>query len=139
MGKYSTSSRRPPAPKRDSIPPLVRGIGCLMFVLVPIFAYGLSIFAVNYVVNNGWPIPREWLGAPRFNVPPGLPLITDFMTILHSQNNLIANLVFTLGISVVLFGIMSIIYGYMYSMTGPSQYGPQDVPPPRVKTRKYKR
>jgi len=139
MGKYSSSSRRTPAPKRDSVHPLVRGIGCLMFVIVPIFAYGISTIVVKYVVDHGWPIPRDWLGAPRFNVPPGIPLITDFLLILHQQNNLIANLAFTVALSVVLFGIMSIVYGYTYAVTGPSRYGPQDVPPPRVKTRKYRR
>ena len=122
------------------MPPLVRGIGCLLFVLVPILAYGLAAMVVNYGIGRGWPIPATWLGAPRFT-PPGqnIPVISEFVTLLLGQNNLTANLIFMVGISVVLFGIIAIIYGYVYSVSGPSQYGPQDVPPPRVKTRKYRR
>lgn len=140
MGKYTSSARRRPTPKRDSIPPLVRGIGCLLFVLVPILAYGLGAMVVNYAVPRGWPIPAQWLGTPPITMPAqSLPFITDFISILLHQQNLIANLIFAVGISVVLFGILTIVYGYVYSFSGPSQYGPQDVPPPRVKTRKYRR
>jgi len=139
MGKYTSSAHKPPPPKRDRIPPLVRGIGCLLFVLVPILAYGLSVFAVNFALSRGWPIPPQWLGASRLALPTGIPFISDFFALLQGQNNLIANLVFTVAISVVIFGILTIVYGYVYSISGPSKYGPQDVPPPRVKTRKYKR
>lgn len=140
MGKYTSSARRPPTPKRDSTPPLVRGIGCLLFALVPIVAYGLADLVVKYGVPRGWPIPAEWLGTPRIAMPAqSLPIVSDFLAILQNQQNLIANLIFAVGISVIVFGILSIVYGYVHSLSAPSQYGPQDVPPPRVKTRKYKR
>jgi hypothetical protein len=118
----------------------VRGIGCLLFVLVPILAYGLGAMVVNYGTSRGWPIPAAWLGPPRFAPPAqNIPVISEFVTLLLEQNNLTANLIFMVGISVILFGIISIIYGYIHSISAPSQYGPQDVPPPRVKTRKYRR
>jgi hypothetical protein len=66
-------------------------------------------------------------------------LVGDLVALLRGENNLVANLVFMVVISVVLYGIMSIVYGYVYSVAAPSKYGPMDVPPPRVKTKKYRR
>jgi hypothetical protein len=140
MGKYTSSARRPPPPPRDRIPPLVRGIGCLMFVLIPILAYGIARPVVTYATQRAWPIPRQWLGPPNLSaIPQNLPLVGDLVALLRGENNLVANLVFMVVISVVLYGIMSIVYGYVYSVAAPSKYGPMDVPPPRVKTKKYRR
>jgi hypothetical protein len=58
---------------------------------------------------------------------------------LGSIPNLPATLVIALVSIVVIGGIVSIVYGYMYSLLAPSKYGAMDVPPPRVKTKKYKR
>ena len=141
MGKYSSSARRPPPPKRDRIPPVVRGIGCLMFVLVPILAYGLARVLVPYTVRWGLPIPAEWFGQAnvRVSAPSAFAFVNEFVVVLNNEPNLIANLVFAVIITILLYGIMSILYGYVYSATAPSQYGPMDVPPPRVKTKKYRR
>src|SRR5574341_2593688 len=141
MGKYSGAARRPPAPPRDRLPPLVRGIGCLLFVLVPILAYGLARFLVPYTVQWGLPLPAQWFGPAniRYVAPASLPVVNEFLDLLRQEPNLTANLVFALIITVVLFGIMTILYGYVYSAAAPSRYGPTDVPPPRVKTKKYRR
>lgn len=138
MGKYSSNSRRQAAPERGRIPPLVRGIGCLMFVLVPLLSYGIAVVLVNGPARN-WGIPQTWLGTPdipAFMSSPALSLIGGF---LRNQVNLKANLVFAAAVTLVIGGLMSIIYGYIYAMFGPSRYGPTDVPPPRVKTKKYTR
>jgi hypothetical protein len=66
----------------------------------------------------------------------GLRPVWDFII---SQTNLIANLFFAVGIAIVIFGAMSIIYGIMFRMMGPPQYGPTDAPPIRVKVKRYKR
>jgi hypothetical protein len=140
MGKYTSSSRRPEPIRRDRMPPLMRGIGCILFVLVPFVAYGIAIELVKYGVQRAWPIPPGWfnpVAIPAFIVNnPYLRPIGDFIA---SQQNLTANLVFAIALSVLMFGFMSVLYGYIYAMVGPSQYGPMDVPPPRVKTKKYKR
>jgi hypothetical protein len=140
MSKYSSSAHRRPTPKRDRIPPLVRGIGCLMFVLVPIVAYGIARAVVPYTVKWGLPIPIQWFGLPniQFSVP-NLPFLVEFVDLLRKENNLTVNLVFAVIITVLLYGLMTIVFGYAYSATAPSQYGPTDVPPPRVKTKKYTR
>jgi hypothetical protein len=140
MGKYSSNSRRQSGPPRNQIPPLVRGIGCITFVLIPLLSYGLAV----YWIQQGWPgtsiIPGSLLGPP--SVPSWMFSSTALSTIanfLQSQNNLKANLIFALAFTMVISGFMAIIYGYIYAMFGPSKYGPTDVPPPRVKTKKYTR
>lgn len=146
MGKYTSSARQAQKPKRDSMPPLVRGIGCLLFVLVPIFAFLVSIF----LTENGGPLrslpfPPSWFDAPRL---PDLLLqlsgIRNAWNFLQAQTSIIshlttANIIFTILITVVVYSLMSVIYGYIFNMVGPSRYGPTDVPPPRVKTKKFKR
>ena len=140
MGKYTTHSRQAPKPRVTGVHPVMRGIGCIMMVVVPILAYGSAVLLVNYAVSKRWPIPPEWLG--RITIHPlllrlrNLDLIWNFLL---QQNNLMANLVIAAAITVVVLGIMSIIYGYIYSIFGPPRYGPQDAPPIRVKVKRYKR
>jgi len=140
MGKYSSHARKAPRPERGVVHPVMRGIGCLMIVIVPILAYGVSVLLVNYGTSKGWPIPPDWLGTPTFH--PLLWRLSGVATILaflQRQNNLIANVVFTIAITVVIGGLMSVLYGYIYTIFGPPRYGPTDAPPPRVKAKPYKR
>jgi hypothetical protein len=140
MGKYTSYSRTPPKPRNMGVHPLMRGIGCIMMVLVPILSWGLAVLLVNYGSRHGWPIPPNWFG--RVNIHPlllqleGLRPIWNF---LMAQQNLVAHLVFTVAIIIVIGGLMSVIYGYLYSIFGPPQYGPQDAPPIRIKVKRYKR
>lgn len=141
MGKYSSYNRQQARPRANGVHPVMRGIGCVMFVLVPILSYGIAVLLVNYGYSHGWPIPPNWFGTPTIHPLllklHGLQPIWDFLVL---QNNLIANLIFTIAIIVVIGGIMSIIYGYMYTIFGPPRYGPMDVPPIRgVKVKRYKR
>jgi hypothetical protein len=119
----------------------MRGIGCVMLIIVPILAYGAAVLLVNYGASRGWPIPPNWYGPPTF--PPALSRLQGLGQVvgfLQAQNNLEANLIFTVAITIVIFGIMSVIYGYAYTLFGPPRYGPQDAPPIRgVKVKRYKR
>jgi len=140
MGKYTSSAHKRPVPKRDTIPPLVRGIGCLLFVLVPILAYGIATLLVPMAPGWGLPIPADWYGQPNIQNPvASIPFLSEFVDLMLSQNNLIVNLVFAAAVTILLFGVISVVFGYMYSVAAPSKYGPTDVPPPRVKTKKYRR
>lgn len=140
MGKYTSYSRPKPTPRTTGVHPVMRGIGCIMIVLVPILSYGIALLLVDYGSSHGWPIPRNWYGPPPINPllfrVQGLQPILNFLA---QQNNLIVNLVFTLVVIVVIGGIMSIIYGYIYTLFGPPKYGPTDVPPIRIKVKRYKR
>jgi hypothetical protein len=118
----------------------MRGIGCIMMVIVPILAYGVALLLIDYGIQHGWPIPPTWL--QPITIPPlllSLRGLESFWNLLLRQNHLIAVVVFTIAITIVIGGIMSIIYGYIYSIFGPPRYGPQDAPPIRVKVKRYRR
>jgi hypothetical protein len=140
MGKYTTYNKQPPKPRNLGVHPVMRGIGCIMIVVVPILAYGAAVLLVDYGVSQGWPIPPNWLG--RITIHPlllqlrGLEPVWNFLL---RQNDLVANVIFAIAITIVIGGLMSVIYGYLYSIFGPPRYGPQDAPPIRVKVKRYKR
>ena len=140
MGKYTTRARQPSKPRQVGVHPVMRGIGCILMVLVPILAYGSAILLVRYGISRGWPLPPSWLG--QIHIHPlllKLQGLRDIWNFLLVQQNLVANLIFAIAITIVVGGIMSIIYGYIYSIFGPPRYGPQDAPPARVKVKRYKR
>jgi len=141
MGKYTSHARQAQKPRSTGVHPVMRGIGCIMMVVVPILAYGTALLLVDYGIRRGWPIPPNWL--EPITIPPllfslqGLEPVWNFLL---RQDNLIAIVVATLAITVVIGGIMSMIYGYIYTIFGPPRYGPQDAPPIRgVKVKRYKR
>lgn len=117
----------------------MRGIGCLLMIVVPAFAYTLGDFLAGRGFGSQL-LPREWYVGMTF--PPvlytlqGLRGILDFLT---GIPHLPANLAIAVAIMIIVGGILSVLFGWMYSLFAPSPYGPFDVPPPRVKTKKYKR
>lgn len=122
----------------------MRGIGCILMIVVPIFSYALAVVLVNYGLQQGWPLPIEWLGFPQ--LPPLLLRLSSVVALVNwlqgfpaLTNNLIANLIFTIVLIILIGGMMSILYGYIYKLFGPPEYGPTDVPPVRVKVKRYKR
>ena len=140
MGKYTSYSRQKPKPRNLGVHPVMRGIGCVMMVVVPVLAYGIAVLLVNYGAANGWPIPPGWLGPPNFpDLLWNFQGLRPILQFLEAQNNLQANLIFALALTILFGGIMSMIYGYMYTLFGPPRYGPQDAPPIRIKVKRYKR
>jgi len=137
MSKYQSSSKYD-APRKDNTAAYMRGIGCLMMLVVPAFSYGLGVELAKRNVGFGL-IPSAWFGymkIPSSIATSGLAPIANWLATIPS---LPAILVFTVLGTVVLGGIISIAYGYIYQMATPNRYGPLDVPPPRVKTKKFKR
>lgn len=140
MGKYgSRMVKQPPMPKRDTVNPYMRGIGCLLMLIVPVFAYGLGDLLAGQ--GFGRPvIPQEWYGAIQFpSIIYTSPTLSWVATRISSIPHLAATLAIAVIVMIVVGGILSVIFGWMYSLFAPSHYGPLDVPPPRVKTKKYKR
>ena len=139
MGRYSSRRRDEVARQRNTVNPYMRGIGCLLLVLVPVFSYAVGDVLAKQ--NVGWQVlPASWY--VRMTFPEWFTSLSGLNTIagwLGSINNLPATLAIGAVVAIVVGGILSIIYGYMYSMLSPSKYGSMDVPPPRVKTKKYKR
>ena len=103
----------------------MRGIGCIMMIVVPVLSYGIALLLIDYGLRRGWPIPPSWL-QPITIHPLLLSLrgLQPIWNVLLRQDNLMAIVVFTIAIIVVIGGLMSIIYGYLYSIFGPPRYGP---------------
>lgn len=141
MGKYSTNTRQAPPPRRNSIHGVMRGIGCLLFVIVPIMAFEVAKLVANGPARAWAFIPREWFQRPELH--PLLARLDGIRSAWAFLSDSIpfttANLIFTFVITIVIYGVLSVIYGYLFAMIAPSRYGPTDVPPPRVKTKKYTR
>ena len=140
MGKYTTRSVQAPKPRREGVHPVMRGIGCIMIVVVPILAYGTALLLIDYGIRQGWPIPPDWLRPIKIHpLLLNLQGLAPLWNLLLRQNNFIAVVVFTIAIIVAVGGLMSILYGYIYTIFGPPRYGPQDAPPIRAKVKRYKR
>lgn len=140
MGRYTSYQKQQGPVRRGEIHPVMRGIGCVLMAIVPLLSYGSAVLLVNYGLKKGWPIPPTWLGNPHIYPlllrAQGLKPVWDFVS---AQTNLAANLFFALAIAVVIFGVISILYGMLFRVMGPPQYGPTDAPPIRKKVKRYKR
>ena len=140
MSKYKFANSKDTPIKRHEVHPVMRGIGCVMMIIVPILAY----IASDLLIGNGFGrqvIPPAWYG--RMEIPPLLIQLTgpvgDALRYIASIEHLAANLVLTLVIVVIVGGLMSVVYGYIYELAGPPKYGPTDEPPIRKKVKRYKR
>jgi hypothetical protein len=140
MAKYIKYQRPVPPKPSDAVHPIWRGIGCLMILIVPILSYALTIILVQTGLENRWPIPRQLLGRVRFpDWVWNVPVLEDIARFIHSINNLYAILLFFVLILALLSVIFSLLYSIIYSAVAPPPYTPVDAPPPRRKTRPYKR
>ena len=137
MSKYSPRNK-PERPKLNKeIHPVMRGIGCIMMVVVPVLSYVASVLIVNTE-----PLPLLPGMTRPIDIPNWLYALNGLapaFQYIENQPFLVAYLVLALIISIFLFAILSIVYGFMYKAFGPSQYGPTDAPPIRKKVKKYTR
>jgi hypothetical protein len=140
MGKYSSLVRKKELQKPDGPPALWRGLGCLMMVIIPIISFAAGYETINYGIDNGWPIPAQLLGLPRF--PDFVYLSTGLMAVLspvagipHFYGYVVAGILYVIALG----GLTSILYAVAYRLVGPPRYGPLDVERPNVKVKRYKR
>lgn len=138
MGKYQSGVKH--AEARSTGPqPIWRGIGCLFMVLVPILSFVAAQLTVPFFTERGW-LPRELLITPQ---PPDwlyfAPNLVQVFRALFGHPGILATLLLTVVYILLIGGVLSVFYAFMYRMAAPSRYGPMDAPPPRVKVKKYKR
>jgi hypothetical protein len=140
MGKYSSSFQKPMAQKSDGPHVIWRGIGCLMMLIVPAISIAAGITTINYGLAHNWPIPYQLLASLRlpdfFYKSSGLVIIFYPLTQIP---NLFAYVIVSLLYIVLIGGVISVIYAFIYRAVGPSRYGPLDEPPPKIKTKRYTR
>jgi hypothetical protein len=113
MGKYSTLSRREPiGSRKKNLPPILRGVGFAMMILIPLISYAATETLLNYNSQNHWiTIPSELI--IKSNFFPRLLLVKGILT---------------LAIAVALYAIFMLITFLVYRIFGPPLYGPYDAP-----------
>jgi hypothetical protein len=120
MTKYTQYSRRPPVRERPwKIHPIWRGIGCILILIIPVMSYAGSALLVQYDLQQAWfPIPKE------LAQPVNLPFVGNVPY-------LFANLIVTLVLMLVGYGVLTSFYALIYRIVGPPSLGPLDAPPLR--------
>ncbi len=107
--------------KTHPIHPIWRGIGFALIVLTPIMGFATSIILLEQNNKNRWyPVPGDLIVAGR-------------------DPYLLIKILITLVISLLIFLIFQILTFFIFRVTGPSRYGPTDVPPVRYTGKKFKR
>ncbi len=120
--------------KRKTQNPIWRGVGCLMIVTFMVGGYWLTGILVRAYRDGAWPnLPR--LPIPMDDIPIGpftVPISNAVIPISFSINP--AQLMLTLVVIIVGFGLMSLIWG----IVKPVKLGPLDAPPIHRKIDKSK-
>lgn len=139
MGKYSSVKKKEVI--RDRSPHAIwRGIGCMMFILIPILSIAIGVELVNYGVANKWRIPYQLMGYPA--MPDFFRLSNAIWAAtapIRGIENFYAYAVAALVITLILGAIISIAYSFVFQIMGPPRYGPTDVPPVKIKGMKKSR
>ena len=140
MGKYTSSSRKRIKPRSEGPHAIWRGIGCIMMLIIPAISIAAGIQTVNYGLEQKWSFPFQLMGNPKL---PEFFYKSSGLLYLFGQLTRITNLYAFAAVSflyiVVIGGVISMIYAFVYNMVGPSRYGPTDAPPPKIRTKKYTR
>ena len=125
--------------KKKQLPAGQRGIGCLMFLLLPIVSYvaAIELLKITAIRDFFYRVSPTLFGAP--SIPKLLwevKSIDPFLREIYSWTNLEVNTLFGLVILLALSGLVAVIYAIAYGAVGPAKYGRMDAPPQRRKTKK---
>ena len=109
-------------------------------ILIPVVGGALGVATVKYGFEHNWVIPYQLLGNPT------LPdfvyksnLLARLLGPFTTLTNFYAYAVVAFLYMIVMGGILSFVNALVYQLAGPPRWGPQDVPPPKIKTKEYKR
>ena len=139
---YSTTRYDPSADKKEGrwkVHPIWRGIGCILIIIMPIIAF---MAAQTFMRVNRWvALPSGFYRVVAIPVS-SIGFINSFMNPLNSFFSsiqlLTGEIVFTLVFLVLGFGILTVLYGLLYSLIGPPRYKEYDVAPVKSpKRRQY--
>jgi hypothetical protein len=118
MGRFRSWEREEQKKPAWDVHPIWRGIGCILFIIIPVISYAGATLLVEANNTEGWyPVPRELTGPAQYPY-------------------LFANLAVAAILAVLGFVLLTVLYSLLYRVAGPPQYGPLDAPPPRRKPRK---
>ena len=128
--------------KKKQLPAGLRGVGCLMFLLLPTISYvaAIELLKVEGVKHFFYRISPSLFGTP--SIPQSLwkvRSIQPFLSEISSWLNLEVNLLFGLAIMLTLSSTISLIYAIIYRAVAPPRYGKLDAPPQKHKGTKKSR
>ena len=123
MGRYRSYTRQAVKERPWDVHPIWRGIGCILIILIPIMAYAGAVVLIRENTENNWvSLPRELTVS---YVIPYLGFRINF-----------ADIAATILLMFIGFGVLVVIYAFIYRLIGPPRYGPLDSPPIKRKPRK---
>lgn len=143
MAKYSKYEKKEVV-ARYKIHPIWRGVGFLLMLFTPIIAWLIAEMIVPGMKSSSSKEVHAFMvalaGKVTFpEVAYKIPLISSLASGISSIEDLKAKLFLTVGILIVISGVLSVVYAALYSVVGPPRYGPLDAPPPKIRAKKYKR
>jgi hypothetical protein len=139
MAKYRSYERQEIKRVRETHP-IWRGIGCIILILVPILAYLSALLIVERGQQEQWSFPPELVGYPQ--LPPWVlrvAVLRPAVDALSGANNLYITLLLTVILTLIAFGVLALIYSWIYKAVGPSRYSPLDAPEVGRGTKRYRR
>jgi hypothetical protein len=125
MGRFNKNmSQERSKPRPWQIHPVWQGIGCLLVVIVPVMSF-ISAYLINREnFKQGWvSLPPEMLKS--FIIP-------------NLGSIYVVDIILTLLIIFLGFGLLSVIYSIIYRLIGPPRYSPLDAQPPRAWKKRWK-
>ncbi len=116
------------------INPAWRGIGCILFLLVPIMSWVGALM----LLQSGVKLPLPWeltavVTIPYTHIGEIDKIILSINHYFQSIGFVSGQLYFTIIFIFIGYGIMAFLYAVLYKIAGPPRYGPFDVPPSNVK------
>lgn len=130
MGFSSQQYKKEQQERRWKIHPIWRGIGCILFLLVPIMAwFGATIISQSSLsVTFAGDLTRV-VAIPFTHVREIDKIILPINRYFVTSGFVLGQLFFTVILSFIGYGLMAFAYSVLYKVAGPPRYGPFDVPP----------
>ncbi len=133
-GKYGRlEGRMTPKPRPWKVHPIWQGIGCIMMIIIPIISYAGAQLLVEGTKDVA-SIPHPW----ELMKPVTLPVNTFSAGQLAdiAVDHLYANLLVAVALVVIGYALLMILYTIIYSVIGPSRFGPLDARPIHSKNKR---
>ena len=133
MGFSSEKYKRGSQDRPWKVNPVWRGIGCILFVIIPIMSWFASALILqNYRNISLPPILTQVLTLPTTQIAEIDHVIYQINHYMHSVHFVAGQLFLTILFCFLGYGILAFIYAILYRVAGPPRYGPFDVPPNKV-------
>ncbi len=121
------------------IHPVWRGIGCVLIIMIPILSYAGAVMVMK---SNPWihlfpsslfrPVVIRYVNVSLID-----SVIGAINTILAGFGLIYGHVFFLLVFIFIGFGVLSILYGFLYRAMGPPRYSRLDAPPIKKQKRRY--